>query len=129
LYRSVLRVAPNNVPALNNLAYLAVEGYGSKSEALSLAGRAIKLQPNNPGIMDTYGYALLKNGKRSESLKVLEKAVSLLPNNPSVHYHLALAYREMGDRAKASASAQKSLKFGEFPESAAARSLLAEMKE
>ncbi|GLI39259.1 PEP-CTERM system TPR-repeat protein PrsT [Geobacter hydrogenophilus] len=128
IYRSVLKIAPDFVPALNNLAYLATEGHGSKTEALSLAGRANKLQPNNAGVMDTYGYALLLNGKRNESVRVLEKAVSLLPNNPAVHYHLAMAYREMGDRAKASASAQKSLQYGEFPESAAARKLLAELK-
>jgi len=128
IYRTVLKMSPNFVPALNNMAYLATEGYGSKAEALKLAGRASGLQPNNPGVMDTYGYALLKNGKKAEAVKVLEKAVSLLSNNPSVHYHLALAYREVGDRTKANASAQKSLQFGEFPESAAARNLLAELK-
>lgn len=128
VYRSVLKVSPNFVPALNNLAFLAAEGYGSKAEALTMAGRAISLQPDNPAVMDTYGYALLKNGKHSEALKYLEKAASLIPKNPSVHYHLALAYRQMGDKAKASAAAQKSLQLGEFPESGAARNLLAELK-
>lgn len=128
VYRTVLRLSPNYVPALNNLSYLAAEGFGSKAEALKLAAKASSLQPQNGAVLDTYGYALLKNGKKVEAVKVLEKAVSLLPNNPSVHYHLALAYRDVGDRAKAAASTQKSLQYGEFPESSAARSLLAELK-
>jgi tetratricopeptide (TPR) repeat protein len=128
IYREVIKYSPKHVLALNNLAFLCAEGYGSKGEALSLATRAFSLQPNSPEVMDTYGYALLKNGKKTEALKVLEKTATLMPNNPTVHYHLALAYRESGDKAKATASAQKAFQFGEFPESGAARNLLAELK-
>jgi len=129
IYRQVIKRAPNNLLALNNLSFLYSEGYGSKGEALSLATKAYNLQPKSPEIMDTYGYALLKNNKKAEALTVLEKSASLLPNNPTVLYHLALVYRENGNKAKASTIIQKALQFGDFPEVAAARTLLAELKK
>ena len=125
LYRAVLKMSPKNVAALNNLAYLGAEGYAGKAEALKLADQAYRLQPNNPGIMDTYGYVLARSGKGADAVRLLEKSASMLPKNPAVHYHLALAYNQAGNRAKAKASAQRSLQLGAFPESAAAQQLLA----
>ena len=43
IYRTILDRADNYAPALNNLAYLCADGYGSKQEALSLAISAFKL--------------------------------------------------------------------------------------
>lgn len=128
VYREVLKRSPNYVPALNNLAFLYAEGYGSKAEALALATRAADGQQNNPGVMDTYGYVLLKNGKRAEALKILAQAASQMPTNPTVQYHLAVAYRENGNRAQAAATVRQALKLGDFPEAGAARALLAELK-
>jgi len=128
IYREVIKRSPNYVPALNNLAFLYAEGYGGKAEALALATRAANGQQNNPGVMDTYGYVLLKNGKQAEALKVLTQAAAQLPNNATVQYHLALAYRDNGDRAQAAATARKALQLGDFPEAGAARALLAELK-
>jgi tetratricopeptide (TPR) repeat protein len=127
-YREVLSKSASYVPALNNLAYLYSEGYGSKGEALKLAASAYRLEPNNAGVIDTMGYVLLKNGKRDDARKLLEKAVSLIPNDPSVHYHLAMAYKESGDKVRALKSVQKSLELGNFTEAKSAKLLLAELK-
>lgn len=127
LYRTVLKVSPNTVAALNNLAYLGAEGYVGKAEALKMADRAYRLQPNNPGVMDTYGYVLARSGKGADAVRLLEKSASMLPKDPAVQYHLALAYSLAGNRAKAKASAQRSLQLGAFPESAAAKQLLAQL--
>jgi putative PEP-CTERM system TPR-repeat lipoprotein len=127
-YRQALAKAENYVPALNNLAFLCAEGFGNKEEALRLAVTAFKLEPGNAGIIDTLGYALLKNGRKEEARKTLEKASALLPDNPTVNYHLALACRESGDKAQATAKLQKALQSGDFPEAQKARTLLAEMK-
>jgi len=128
-YRAVLDKSNSYVPAMNNLAYLCAEGYGNREEALRMAINAFKLEPGNAGVMDTLGYALLKNNRRDDAKKVLEQAVKLLPNNPTVCYHLALAYRESGDKPKAVQTLQKSLTLGDFPDAAAARTLLAELKK
>jgi putative PEP-CTERM system TPR-repeat lipoprotein len=126
-YRDALAVSANYVASLNNLAYLYADGYGSKSESVRLAETALALQPDNAGVMDTLGYALLKNGRLQEARKILEKAATLLPDNPTVKFHLALAYKESGDRGAAVAMLQKALDTGEFAEKQQARNLLGEM--
>jgi tetratricopeptide (TPR) repeat protein len=128
-YRAALEKSNSYVPALNNLAYLCADGYGNREEALRMAINAFKLDPGNAGVMDTLGYALLKNSRRDDAKKVLEQAAKLLPNNPTVCYHLALAYRETGDKPKALQTLQKSLTLGDFPDAGAARALLAEYRK
>jgi tetratricopeptide (TPR) repeat protein len=130
-YREVLTKSDSYVPAINNLAYLYVDGddRGNHQEGLRLAFSAYKLDQENPGVMDTLGYALLKNGRGAEAQKILEKTVLLLPTNPTVHYHLALAYKETGMRDMAGKTLQKSLSLGDFPEAGKARKLLETMKK
>lgn len=127
-YRAVIEKSDNHVPALNNLSYLCALGYGSKEEALRYAIAAFRGAPGNAGVMDTLGLALLKNNRLADARKVLEKTVGLLPENPAVAYHLALAYKESGDKANAIKMLQKSLSLGEFSETKAVASLVAELK-
>jgi len=127
-YQEALTRAPMYVPALNNLASLYADGIGGKpAEGLALIEKAVKAEPNNTNILDTYGYLLLKNGRADESRKILERVASILPNNPTVNYHLALAYQRSGDRAQALSRVNKALESGKFPEEPLARNLLAEL--
>jgi len=126
-YRAAIAVSDRYVPALNNLAYLCAEGFCSKEESLSLAMKAFRLEPANAGIMDTLGYALLKNGRHEDAGKVLEKTASLVPNNPTIQYHLGLAHKLAGNKPGARQALQKSLTLGAFPEAEAARKLLSEL--
>ena len=127
-YQETISKSDKYVPALNNLSYLYSEGYGSPQAALRHALSAYTLEPGNPAVMDTLGYALLKNKRVDEAQKVLEKTVSLMPNNPSVQYHLALVYREKGEKKLAIDTLQKALSLGAFPEAAHAKALVAELK-
>ena len=126
-YRACIAIAEDYVPVLNNLSYLYAEGYGSKQEALNLALRAFRLASGNPGVLDTLGYALLANGKYDDARKVLEKATAMLPDQPSMQYHLALAYKQTGNRQGAVTALNKALQAKVFPEADAARKLLAEV--
>jgi len=128
-YKKVLEKSEGYVPALNNLAYLYASGYGSREEALRMAITAFKREAGNAGIMDTLGFALLKNNRLADAKKVLEKAVGMLPDNPTVIYHLALAYKESGDKANALKMLDKSLKLGDFADAKAAGALVAELKK
>jgi tetratricopeptide (TPR) repeat protein len=127
-YRIVLEKADGYLPAMNNLAYLCASGYCSKEEALRLSITAFKKEPGNAGVMDTLGFALLKNNRLDDAKKVLEKAVSLLPDNPTVAFHLALAYKESGDKPNALKMLQKAQSLGDFADAKAAASLVAELK-
>ena len=127
-YRESLERSPAYVPALNNLASLYADGIGGKpAEGLVMAEKAVKSEPNNPNVLDTYGYLLLKNGRVAEARKILERVSSILPGNPTVNYHLALAYRDSGDRAQAISRVNKALEAGRFQEETQARQLLAEL--
>jgi len=124
-----LKKSENFTPALNNLAYLYAENYGSKEEALELAMRDYRQDPANPAIMDTLGYVLVKNGRAEDAGKLLEKAVTLLPGNASVCYHLALAYQKLGKKDEAIDFLRKALESEEFPEVKEARSLLGKLAD
>lgn len=127
-YREALTVSDDYLPALNNLAYLYADGYGSKEEALEMAARAYRIAPAKPEVLDTLGYALLKNGRKDEALKALKKAAEGLPDNPTVQYHLALAYNENGDKTQAAEKLKKAVSLGDFSESGSARTLLAQLE-
>lgn len=99
-YREALEKSEDFVPALNNLAYLYADGYGSKQDAVRLAVTAFKLDSGNPAIMDTLGYVLLKNGRNAEALKLLERAARLLPADANVRNHLLAAFKANGDQSK-----------------------------
>jgi len=127
-YRAALALSNTYAAPLNNLAYLYLDGYGSKEEALRLAERALALDPENPGILDTFGYALLKNNRHREAREYLEKAVALLPDEPTINYHLALAHRAAGDKKQASERLQTALRAGNFAGVQQAKTLLEELK-
>lgn len=127
-YQAALAVAGNFVPALNNLAILYADGFGAPEEAIRLAEEALAMEPLNPGIMDTLGYALLKGGRNAEARKYLEKADGMSPGNPTINYHLALFHKAAGEKNQAVVKLLAALRSGEFQESRQARSLLAELK-
>lgn len=126
-YRQALAKGEDYVPALNNLAYLYADGFGPRDEALRLSLLAFKKDPENPAILDTFGYALLKNGRNDDARKILEKGARLLPRNPSVRYHVALACKATGDRPGAVTHLQQAIQLGNFPEADQARKLLGEL--
>lgn len=86
LYEIVLQDAPDNIIALNNLAFL----YKEKGDprALSTAEKAYSLAPENPAIMDTYAVLLAKNGDKNEAIRLLEKALEIDPSNSEISQHL-----------------------------------------
>lgn len=127
-YQAALAVTGNYAPALNNLAALYADGLGSPDEAVRLAEEALAMEPVNPGIMDTLGYALLKKGRTTEARTYLEKAEALAPGNPSINYHLALLYKTTGEKNQAVVKLLTALRAGEFQELRQARILLSELK-
>jgi putative PEP-CTERM system TPR-repeat lipoprotein len=123
-YERILKLSRNHLQTLNNLAYLYAEENINLGEAIQLATRASALAPRDGLILDTLGFVLLKSRKIDEGLKTLRKAAELAPANSSVYYHLALAYKEQGDKARAIENIKKALKMGEFRDAGSARTLL-----
>lgn len=99
-YTKLIEITPDNVLALNNLAWI----YHEKNDerAIDLADRAYKLSPDNAAVADTYGWIMFNNGQQAESVPVLEKAHSLAPDSEEIARHLAEAYKtnNQPDRAR-----------------------------
>jgi len=90
IYEDVVKENPDNIVALNNLSWLYTKKGDKK--AIELGKRAYELSQNNPGIADTYGWALVKLGDKSEGLVLLQQARSQLKQEGSIWFHLAYAY-------------------------------------
>lgn len=115
-YRKVLEIDPNNVAALNDLAWNLVEQGGNVDEALKFAEKAVGLAPKTATVNDTLGWIYVKKGVYLKAASHLELAVETLSNNPAVHYHLGKAYAGLGEKKKAAASLKKALSLSpKFP--------------
>jgi cellulose synthase operon protein C len=98
-YERVLERDPNNVVALNNLAWLLSGEPGGR--AMSLARKAHELAPGAPGVADTYGWILVQTGDAQNGLKILERAATGAAGNGDITYHLAVARARTGQRDQA----------------------------
>ncbi len=99
LYRSLIEDAPNDVQALNNLAYLLAES--DDKEALGYAEKAFELMPGNAAVADTLGWLLVQQGTARRGVQVLEKATKLDPEQSTIRYHYAHALAAAGDEREA----------------------------
>src|SRR5215471_3062581 len=123
-YRNVLNEDPDNVAALNNLAYHLAGDKSGSEEALSLALRVKQLDPANPSIDDTIGWAYYNRGSYSLAVQHFEAAVARQPNAPR-EFHLAMAYLKAGNVAKARATLRDAIKMDDkAPEASAAKELI-----
>jgi tetratricopeptide (TPR) repeat protein len=87
-YTKVLKVAPDNVMALNNLGWIYFEK--DDDTALELLKRASELAPESAAVLDSYGWVLAKSGQVDRGLVYLEKANQLSPENKEIADHLAI---------------------------------------
>lgn len=98
-YQRVEGVMPDNVVALNNLAWLLQKT--SPDEALGYAEKADAVAPGTPSIQDTYAWLLLQKGEAERAAGLFEQAVQKAPSNPQYRYHLAQALYATGDKDRA----------------------------
>lgn len=123
-YKNALKYDKQSVPALNNLAYLLADNFGEEKEALNYAMNAYRLQPNDPRIMDTLGYILVKNKRAKDALNLLDKAQQLLPDVPAVGLHLAMAKLQLGEKNAAKVLLEKVVVNGDANDVKQAKALL-----
>ncbi|MEO8309127.1 MAG: XrtA/PEP-CTERM system TPR-repeat protein PrsT [Pseudomonadota bacterium] len=122
----IVKQSPNNVAALNNLAWILRSSQPDRAE--SLAKRAQAIAPDNSAISDTLGVILLANGKFNEAVAALERAAAGLPQNQSVQFHYATSLSKVGQKEKARAILGDMLKDKRaFPDRAAAQRLIEEL--
>src|SRR5207253_7999163 len=104
-FKSVLDREPENVVALNNLAYLLTEYAHQPDEALKYAQQARELAPANVDTQGTLGWVFYCKGLFPAAVQQLSDAVSrdgaASGSNPAIRkYHLAMALLKAGDRER-----------------------------
>jgi len=126
-YNTILQQQPDNIMALNNMAYLLMEK--DVKRALSYAEQAHNKGPDNFAIMDTYGWILVQSGETQKALSILKDAVEKSNGNLSVKFHYAAALAQSGNESEARTILQDITNSGKpFPEKAAASKLLARIQ-
>ena len=110
VYEATLKVNPNNVLVLNNLAFLMAETNADLELALSYAQKAKGLSPNLAEISDTYGWILLKKGMAEQAIPVFKALTVSTPAHSTYHYHLAIAYSQKSDVKDATDEAREALR-------------------
>ena len=102
-YEAALHIDPDDVHALNNLAYLYTNELDRPDQALPHARRAFELQPTDANVMDTYGWTLARLRKFDQAVQRLNQSILLGPPRPTSRYHLGWTMEHMpkGDLAGA----------------------------
>ena len=120
-YEAVLRggVADAHVVARLARAYLRL----GNRKSLALAERAYLILPEDPFILDIYGWVMLQAGRDTERAEVaIAKASRRAPSEALYRYHLGTTYLAQGRRELALETLQQALKLNpDFEESEEAR--------
>jgi len=101
LYGSILRVEPDNILMMNNLAYILAGQGKALSRAKGLAMKAVSREPANASYLDTLGWVLFKMGMYEQAREMLEKAVRLNSSEVEIFDHLSKIYEKLGNSQKA----------------------------
>jgi tetratricopeptide (TPR) repeat protein len=101
-YRQAAKRWPDDALTLNALGYTLADRTDEYREAEKLIVKALKLDPENPAIIDSHGWILHKLGHNEEALVELERAYALF-DDPEVAAHIVevLAALDRDDEAVA----------------------------
>jgi len=98
-YRAVVAQQPDNVVALNNLAWTA--GQLGDPKALSYAERALERAPDSPLVLDTVGVLLTGSGDAVKGAEYLARAVQFAPDRHDIRLNYAKALMKAGKGGQA----------------------------
>ena len=111
--QAILKINPENVDALNYVAYTWTQKGINLNDAELLLKKALKLRPENGYIQDSWGWYLLTRGRLTDAVVELEKAVKLKPNEATILEHLGDAYLKSNLREKALTQYSDAAKYAE----------------
>jgi tetratricopeptide (TPR) repeat protein len=99
-YEVAVKRWPDSALSLNALGYTLADRTDEYRQAEKLIRKAIKLDPENPAIIDSLGWVLYKLGRHEEALVELERAYEMF-DDPEVAAHIVevLAAMEREDEA------------------------------
>ena len=107
--RKLVAADPLDSDALNSLSYMFADRGMRLEEAIELAERAVKIEPDNPAYLDTLGWALFKQGRVEEASAPLTRAAASLTGNSVIQDHHGDVLARRGRTAEAIAAWQRAL--------------------
>lgn len=99
-YETALKLRPDDVESLNNLASTMTR-QGEPAAAAVVAERALAKDPRNAAAIDTAGWAYHLSGNADRALQLLRDARLREPDSPDIRYHLAAALAKAGRKSEA----------------------------
>ncbi len=109
-YRAILSYSPNDVLALNNLAYDLAVHRDRPQEALPLAERACRLAKDNPALLDTLAWVQHLVGKDVEAAGTMRLVDVNRLQNSELLWHAAAIDAAVNDMPRAAAELELALK-------------------
>jgi tetratricopeptide (TPR) repeat protein len=73
---TILKTEPDNAHALNALGFTLADRTNRLQEAYQYLKRAIEIKPEDPAIIDSYGWINYRLGNMEEAIRLLRKALS-----------------------------------------------------
>jgi tetratricopeptide (TPR) repeat protein len=108
-YQKVVEMEPDNVTALNNLAFLLMEHSHNSSSALQFAQHAKELAPDDAAVDDTLGWIYYQTGRFAAAADRFQSSVNRQPTARRL-YHLAMSHYKLGNRTKGQDAFQQASK-------------------
>jgi len=87
LYSSLAKKFPKDATVLNAFGYTLTNYSKDYKRASRLIKRAIRLEPDNPAIIDSFGWVLYRMGKYENALDALFRAYELF-KDPEIAAHI-----------------------------------------
>ena len=88
IYLKLISIDSTDAQAFNNYAYSLVERDFELKKALTLAEKAVELEPNNPSYLDTIGWIHFKQNNIKKAKYYIELSLKISEENATVLEHL-----------------------------------------
>jgi tetratricopeptide (TPR) repeat protein len=99
--RRVIQLKPDYAHAYNALGYTLADRTDRLDEAYELIGKALKLAPEDPFILDSLGWVQYRRGQLDDALRNLRLAYETRPD-PEIAAHLGEVLWKLGRKEEAS---------------------------
>ena len=108
-FEAAVTLQPRMARAHAGLGSAMVEARGDYHEGMSRYLTAVKLDPENPALLNDLGWLSYKMNRYPEAVAALEKAAALDPKDPMIETNLGLAYQKAGRGEEAIAHFERAL--------------------
>ncbi len=112
-YQQVIKLDPNSLIALNNLAWIWCEEQGKPAQALELAQRGLEKAPEYIDLIDTRGVIWYRLGEFEKAADDFERCIASYPaHRPALtasYFHLGRTRARLGKKREALKNLKKAL--------------------